>query len=76
MDPMQSMIRRPEKMVDLKDFQSTLYELQSDIDLCKELLAKEERLKTFQSHFQAVFALSNLEVKMTNFAKAVHERFN
>ena len=75
MDPMQSMLRRPEKMVDLKDFQAALYDIQNDIGLCQELLAKEERLKTFTSHFQAVFALSNLEVKMTNFAKDMKERF-
>ena len=69
------MMRRPDQAVNLDDFSSALYELQNDLELAQELIAKERRTKAFGDHMRAVMQLSNLEIKMTNFAKAVRDRF-
>jgi hypothetical protein len=63
------------QLVNLKEFRSALYDIASDIENAQELIAKAERNQTFETHMQAGLALSGLEIKMTNFALTVRERF-
>jgi hypothetical protein len=64
-----------QQLVNLKEFSSALYDISNDIETAQELIAKCERNQTFETHMQAGLALSGLEIKMTNFAQALRERF-
>jgi hypothetical protein len=66
---------KPDVAKNLDDFSNALYEIQAIIEDCQVLLAKERRTKSVEDHMRAVFALSNLEIHMTNFATAMRERF-
>jgi hypothetical protein len=63
------------QLVNLKEFRSALYDIANDIENAQELIAKAERNQTFETHMQASIALSGLEIKMTNFALTLRERF-
>lgn len=64
-----------DRLVSLKDFSEALSLIKHDIDAAQEVIDRAERYRTPDTHFQAALALSGLEIKMTNFAKSMRERF-
>lgn len=63
------------RRVDTVDIRNALSDIKKDLENCQELVAKSERSISIDDEIQMVLALSGLEVKMTNFAKDMRERF-
>lgn len=76
MDMDMNLNQRLSSMQDLSDLLGPLSDLKNDIENCQVRIDKESRNRTAETHMQAVFALSNLEVKMTNFANGMREKFS
>lgn len=63
------------KLVSLGQFQEALSDIKNDIDAVQELIAKAELTQDPLAHMRCAMAMSGLEIKMTNFAKHMRERF-
>lgn len=63
------------KRVDTVDIRNALSDIKTDLENCQELVAKAERTVSIDDEVQMVLALSGLEIKMSNFAKVMRERF-
>lgn len=63
------------ELVSLKQFSGALTEIREAMDASQDAIAKSERSQTESAHMAAALALSNVEIKMTNFAEHLRERF-
>lgn len=64
-----------DQMVSLKEFSEALSDIKRDIEAAQAAIDKAERNQTYETHMAAGLALSGLEIKMTNFARHLRERF-
>lgn len=63
------------ELVSLKDFAGGLTEISVAIEQAQVAIEESERKQTPSAHIAAGLALSNCEIKMTNFAEHLRERF-
>jgi len=64
-----------DELVHLGQFNSALQDIKKDIEAAQEKIEKAERTQNTMDHMQAGLALSGVEIKMTNFAQHLRERF-
>jgi hypothetical protein len=64
-----------EGTLDTLDFRNALSDIKSDIDNCQALIAAYEKSQRMHDEVQMVMALSGLEIKMSNFARMMRDRF-
>lgn len=63
------------KRLDPRDLKNALSDIGAEILPLMELIDKSERTGRVDDEIQMVLALSGLEIKMSNFAKAMREKF-
>lgn len=63
------------KLVNLTELRNALTDIHSDIESAIEAIDKADLQQSTTTHMRAAMVLSGLEIKMTNFAHAMREKF-